>query len=265
MKSKKKLLIGCSVLLLLGAILTAVWVGCDWPPPRLILKYGFPPAGGPTGRRLTIHGLSFTEIAPGYGKVGSTWGQQSHGSMTIAVHRLRALLGMEREPFGWRAGSRHQPFWMEQRTSFWFQESMLPEEYFARCREELGEALVSCRGADLIVHPALFSTWLSGRSGSQLRLPSTEEWEYTAWSGLWRSVTEHTQYNSQVPPAQWTGVVWNARWISPVILAEAAQWASFTPGCSELTGQAPYEYNVKARELPRFRLVLVLPQATPHK
>jgi hypothetical protein len=56
MGMKKKLLISVGVLLLLGAILTVVWLICDWPPPRLILKYGLPPAGGPTGRRLEIAG-----------------------------------------------------------------------------------------------------------------------------------------------------------------------------------------------------------------
>ena len=50
----------------LGLGLTATWLICDWPPPRLILKYGLPPAGGPTGRSLTIERLRFVEIEPGY-------------------------------------------------------------------------------------------------------------------------------------------------------------------------------------------------------
>ncbi len=66
MKSKKKLLIGCSVLLLLGAILILIWVSSDWPPPRLILKYGQPRVEEASPRVKLIDGMEFVKLAPGY-------------------------------------------------------------------------------------------------------------------------------------------------------------------------------------------------------
>ena len=64
-------MIAASVLLFLALILAALWNVFDWPPPRLILKYGFPPAGGPTGRTMTIEGVEFVELKPGYFRMGS--------------------------------------------------------------------------------------------------------------------------------------------------------------------------------------------------
>jgi hypothetical protein len=62
----KKLLISALVLLFLGAILTVVWEGLDWPPPRLLLKYGAGPGVQRTGRTLKLDGLRFIEVLPGY-------------------------------------------------------------------------------------------------------------------------------------------------------------------------------------------------------
>jgi hypothetical protein len=47
--------------LLMVLLLAVLWSVRDWPPPRLILKYGFPPTGGPTGRTLTIEAVEFVE------------------------------------------------------------------------------------------------------------------------------------------------------------------------------------------------------------
>jgi hypothetical protein len=94
--TRKRLVITTLVLLLLLGILVVTWEVCDWPPPRMILKYGFPPAGGPTGRRVVHQETTFLQIAPGYrrlerkiyeaegtpigdllGGIGVKWGKQS--------------------------------------------------------------------------------------------------------------------------------------------------------------------------------------------
>lgn len=54
------------LLLASGAI---VWAGRDWPPPRILLRHGPPPLGGPTGQVRTIADLPFVEIEPGYAPV----------------------------------------------------------------------------------------------------------------------------------------------------------------------------------------------------
>ena len=64
--TRKRLILTTVVLLFLAGILVVTWEICDWPPPRLILKYGLPPAGGPTGRKLTVEGIEFIELSAGY-------------------------------------------------------------------------------------------------------------------------------------------------------------------------------------------------------
>ena len=63
---RRRLIIAVVVLLLLAGVTAAVWKALDWPPPRLILEYGLPPAGGPTGRTKTIDGIEFLEVSEGY-------------------------------------------------------------------------------------------------------------------------------------------------------------------------------------------------------
>jgi len=67
--TRKRPIFTAVVLLLLTGMLVLTWELCDWPPPRLILKYGFPPAGGPTGRCRTIGHLEYIEVAPGYCRI----------------------------------------------------------------------------------------------------------------------------------------------------------------------------------------------------
>jgi hypothetical protein len=67
----RRLIISATLLLFLVLVLAALWAGFDWPPPRLILRYGFPPAGGPTGRTMAIEGVEFVEPKPGYSRKGS--------------------------------------------------------------------------------------------------------------------------------------------------------------------------------------------------
>ncbi len=66
----RRSIISACVLLCLVLVLAALWAAFDWPPPRMILKYGLPPTGGPTGRTMTIEGVEFVELKPGYFRLG---------------------------------------------------------------------------------------------------------------------------------------------------------------------------------------------------
>ena len=44
--TRKRPIVAAVVLFLLTGVVVCTWEICDWPPVRLILKYGFPPAGG---------------------------------------------------------------------------------------------------------------------------------------------------------------------------------------------------------------------------
>ena len=67
---RRRIVIAAVVLALLVGVVVVVWNLADWPPPRLILKYGFPPTGGPTGRTKVIEGIEFVELKPGYFRLG---------------------------------------------------------------------------------------------------------------------------------------------------------------------------------------------------
>jgi hypothetical protein len=60
-------------LFLLGAG-ALVWTAADLPPVRFVVAHGFPPAGGPTGREVTVEGVRFVEIGAGYLRMGSWFG-----------------------------------------------------------------------------------------------------------------------------------------------------------------------------------------------
>jgi len=101
---KRTVLILAAVLFLVG-VTAIVWGLADWPPIRLILKYGFPPSGGPTGNVKTIEGIEFVELKLGYFRMGSKfnakggdwlgkicapfglpWGKHSEPSRAMPVH-----------------------------------------------------------------------------------------------------------------------------------------------------------------------------------
>ncbi|UCC69710.1 MAG: hypothetical protein JSV79_07410 [Armatimonadota bacterium] len=73
---KKRLTISAGVVLLAVGTVAVLWHVLDWPPPRLILKYGFPPAGGPTGRTETVGDLELIEVDTRYAWADSQWIEQ---------------------------------------------------------------------------------------------------------------------------------------------------------------------------------------------
>jgi len=188
MKSKKKWLIAFAVLFLLGLGLTATWLICDWPPPRLILKYGLPPAGGPTGRRLTVEGIEFIEIESGYSRIGS----HANCVRGDTLGELGESFGL---PWGKKplhaALSHRCPKWVEFPRNFFLANRELSVTEFRQAfprwqpdypppdslRDDYPVCSVAWKDA------AAYCDWLSRASGFTSRLPTEDQWERACRSG----------------------------------------------------------------------------------
>ena len=126
------------ILLLLAGIVTILWSGLDWPPPRLILKYGFPPTGGPTGNVRVIEGVEFVELKPGYFRMGSHYRCDTGD-----------LLGRVCRPLGlpWGRESSHDtltpPRWVEFTEPLWVARSGHVEPFGLRRPSYDGDQLVA--------------------------------------------------------------------------------------------------------------------------
>ncbi len=173
----KKLLICVGVLLLLGGILTVVWIAFDWPPPQFILKYGVPPTGGPSGRRLTVGGIEFIEIGPTYFKMGSSTPGVGRGlalrvreALDLFSSRTTLITGEEPE------------HWVEFSSGFWISRTEVTNGQFT-CF-----GLESARRAwsPMDEHPVVGVSWgdcvefgqcLTSLTGVPVRLPTEAEWE----------------------------------------------------------------------------------------
>ncbi len=75
-----RLLVIVGVVLVLAGIGTVAWVALEMPPPGLVVRHGFPPSGGPTGRKVEIEGVEFVELKAGYFRMGS-WFQCQKGDL----------------------------------------------------------------------------------------------------------------------------------------------------------------------------------------
>ncbi len=175
----KKLLISIGVLLMLGGILAVVWIICDWPPPRLILKYGLPPAGGPTGRRLTTEGIEFIELGPGYFRMGS------HEGCTKGdcLGRVCAMMGLPWGATPDHSGDTCPPHFVEIGASFWLAKNELTNDQFRRFnhrhRPNSSSPQDSGPANGLPWSEAKeFTIWLSIRSGLNACMPSEAQWEF---------------------------------------------------------------------------------------
>jgi len=129
---RKRLVVSTVVLLLLAGFLTLVWRVCDRPPPGLILKYGLPPAGGPTGRRATLEGVEFVELAPRYFRADVCAPRCRHGD----------LLGRLSAAFGLRMGRRERHVrgciqgWQEVTHPVWVSFAVQPWEVHIRINDD---------------------------------------------------------------------------------------------------------------------------------
>lgn len=167
---RRRLIIAVVLLLLLAGVMAALWTALDWPPPRLILKYGLPPVGGPTGRSWTnTLGFEFVEIAPGYRKV--EW----HVLLDEGD-----WLGRISAPIGLHVGRwpREEPWsidmWVEVDTHYWI--STRAVDY---------GSVRSGPGGILLEPESPYENWVSAHDGRRYRAPSESELLLAAAMGVW--------------------------------------------------------------------------------
>jgi formylglycine-generating enzyme required for sulfatase activity len=179
--TRRRVLILAALLLLVG-ITVVVWRVADWPPPRLILMYGFPPTGGPTGRTTVIEGIEFVELMPGYFRMGSHY-KCERGDL---LGRIGAAVGLSFGTAPKHAGGECPTRWVEVRSRLWMARTEVTNAQFARFQGrdlfwDEGRADyprgVSWQQADT------FCRRLADASGFGVRLPSEAEWEYCCRAG----------------------------------------------------------------------------------
>jgi formylglycine-generating enzyme required for sulfatase activity len=174
---KRPIRIGATILVLV-VIVVALWSFLDWPPPRLILKYGFPPVGEWTGQKRTIKGIEFVLIPAGYFRMGSHF-FCSHGD----------FLGGVGDFFGLSIGTPPQhdiracpPRWVEIEEPFWIALTEVTCDQYHEFATEWDDYDYGDRPVTNITHAQAewFCRWLGEGEDVTIRLPTPEEWEYAA-------------------------------------------------------------------------------------
>ncbi len=185
---RRRLIIALAVLLALAAVTTLLWEVLDWPPPRLILRYGLTPGCEPTGQTKVLEGVEFVQIGPGCFRMGSTY----HAKGGDLLGKFCAVVGL---PWGDQPEpSREMPVhWVEFPRGFWIAKYELTNEQYDVFDPEHERSEHSPGDRHPVVDVSWedaqgYCAWLSERSGMAIRLPSESEWECACRAG------SHSEY-----------------------------------------------------------------------
>ncbi len=178
----RRALIVLGVVAVLAVAGFAAWEGFGLPPGGFVLRHGFPPSGGPTGRTVEIEGVRFVEIGPGLLRMGSKHGWDG-GDLP---GRLSAFVGLSwgRPP---EPPTDEMPVrWVEIREAYWLAETEVTNAQYERFdpaheRDWPGDDdPVTSVDWD---EARAYCDWLSTRGTLRVRLPSEAEWEYACRAG----------------------------------------------------------------------------------
>jgi len=191
-----KRLLRVAVGIALFLILTwAAWSVLDLPPVRLLVKYGLPPAGGPTGREveLEVNGrpVRFLEISPGYCHVvHHVW--EDEGDL---LGRLSAPLGLPlgRAPEPAESGMDE---WVEVEEPYW----IAPGELHDRPRPDLW---IATDGAKLLRAAILR---IRAPTDAELHLAAAREvWGAHDLAAMWKPTGRTRRPNLRLYGPGWRG------------------------------------------------------------
>jgi hypothetical protein len=161
----RRVLISVVLLAVLAGTIAVVWHAFDGPPPRLILKYGLPPAGGLTGQTREVGGITFRQVGPGYARIreyGLVWGY------VFPLLRLGLRLRTS------------EARWLEVREAFWISR----DEVFA---DEVTLSADNASIRDRVLDPSAWRAWCGGHLdaalGARMRLPTRAQWCYALYHG----------------------------------------------------------------------------------
>jgi hypothetical protein len=173
--NRKRLIVSAVLLFLLAGSFAITWEICDWPPVRLILKYGFPPAGGPTGREVIIQGVTLVEVEAGYSHaVRNVWKREGSGFSRFLA-RVGVRMGDASVP-----ATGHINRWVECSRTYWITKHTISPRGWLRMQafqqDGVDAPAQDLEGVDSI---ALMQSWIEAMNNAckmgQFRRPTEAE------------------------------------------------------------------------------------------